>query len=468
MEKISFLEFLNNRFQKPDLISHGINITQDEDERYHLHYHDYDITLDLTHPEPQEDPEFHIPDHEWETFSFDINYSLTDKAKSGYLENYDCYYDDNSTVEFSLTATKLQKAFASSIWNGNIFHFSDSINDISISRMTHEMAFAFFESDKYAEYFNKYLDIYLSNLIFHFDETLDESNDMAMAQSCLVLNLEILFRSREFTISMRFNEEEKKGTIDYSDPKIFAECVNKVEQVLYLAAKKDNVSFFLNKKIYFLPEPVRNDDFSEISSDILLKEIDEKVISYYKAATYTEVMSQKFLYYYQVLEYFFLKVTEEQMLIEIEQNIFNSTIDVKDKAITILDKITAFKNRNDELDSLRKVLKKYTDEAEVIGLVDKYKLDIHVSSNSNFFKKNPTDANSLAIDKNGNRALPNLAAVIYFIRCLLVHSSDKYDRLECWVPFSENEKIIKPFVPVMKILAEIVIEKSGTPKTSWF
>ncbi|MBP2544653.1 hypothetical protein [Acinetobacter guillouiae] len=468
MENISFLEFLNNRYQKADLISHGIKIKQVEGESYYLHYHGYDFALNLTHPEPQEDPEFYFSEPDWETESFDTCYSFTDKSKSGYLENYDCYYNDKSTIEFSLTATKLQKAFASNIWNGNIFHFSDSINDISISRMSHEMAFAFFESDRYAEYFNKHLDIYLNNLIFCFDETLEESGDMAKAKSCLVLNLDILLRSREFTISMHFKEEEKKGTINYSDPKTFSECVNKVEQVLYLAAKKDDVSFFLNNKIYFLPELVRNDDFSEISSDILLKEIDEKVISYYKAATYTEVMSQKFLYYYQVLEYFFLKVTEEQMLIEIEQNIFNSTIDVKEKAAIILDKIIAFKNRNDELESLKKVVNKYTNEAEIIGLVDKYKLDIHVNNNSNFFKKNPTDALSLAIDKNGNRALPNLAGIIYFIRCLLVHSSDKYDRLECWVPFSDNEKIIQPFVPVMKTLAEIVIENSATPKTSWF
>lgn len=43
------------------------------------------------------------------------------------------------------------------------------------------------------------------------------------------------------------------------------------------------------------------------------------------------------------------------------------------------------------------------------------------------------------------------------IRNALVHSSDKYNREDCFMPFSESESVVISYVPIIKYLAEKVI-----------
>ena len=55
----------------------------------------------------------------------------------------------------------------------------------------------------------------------------------------------------------------------------------------------------------------------------------------------------------------------------------------------------------------------------------------------------------------------NTAKVIKHIRNSLVHSSDKFTREECVVPFSESESIVTRYIPIVKFLAEKVIYANG-------
>lgn len=195
---------------------------------------------------------------------------------------------------------------------------------------------------------------------------------------------------------------------------------------------------------------------------------DEKVFSYYKSASYTYLFSQKFMYYYQVMEYYFLRVKDGELLNLISQKISEeSNSPNKIEAKKILEELHARYNLNDEKKMLKSVLKKYISESEAIEKISKYKLVEHVRDNSEFFK-NPKEDHSLSIDNSVSRSLSNLSTIIYFLRCLLVHSSDKYNKLDCFLPFSESEKIIEPFIPIMKWLAEKIIEGSAQPIETWF
>jgi hypothetical protein len=54
-------------------------------------------------------------------------------------------------------------------------------------------------------------------------------------------------------------------------------------------------------------------------------------------------------------------------------------------------------------------------------------------------------------------ALNNTARVIKRIRNALVHSSDKFNREECFLPLSEAEAVVMEYIPIVKLLAEKVI-----------
>jgi len=54
-------------------------------------------------------------------------------------------------------------------------------------------------------------------------------------------------------------------------------------------------------------------------------------------------------------------------------------------------------------------------------------------------------------------ALSNAAAILKHVRNALVHSSDRYTREDCFLPFSESEDVIIKYIPLVKYLAERVI-----------
>lgn len=67
----------------------------------------------------------------------------------------------------------------------------------------------------------------------------------------------------------------------------------------------------------------------------------------------------------------------------------------------------------------------------------------------------------LSIRLEEGHTIGNTAKVIKHIRNSLVHSSDKYTREECVVPFSESETIVTKYIPIVKFLAEKVIFACG-------
>lgn len=51
----------------------------------------------------------------------------------------------------------------------------------------------------------------------------------------------------------------------------------------------------------------------------------------------------------------------------------------------------------------------------------------------------------------------NAAAILKHVRNALVHSSDRYTREDCFLPFSDSEDVIIKYIPLVEFLAERVI-----------
>jgi len=71
--------------------------------------------------------------------------------------------------------------------------------------------------------------------------------------------------------------------------------------------------------------------------------------------------------------------------------------------------------------------------------------------------KEPVFGENIKIKLELGHALSNSATITKHIRNSLVHSSDRYNREDCYLPFSNSESIVEQYVPLVKYLAETVL-----------
>jgi hypothetical protein len=122
-------------------------------------------------------------------------------------------------------------------------------------------------------------------------------------------------------------------------------------------------------------------------------------------------------------------------------------------------KLVATIKRNDytadERQMLRDVLIKYVPEEDYIEFIKKCEDDRGEKLYSG--TKQLIFGEQLSIKLDKGHALANTASLLKHIRNALVHSSDRYSRDECFLPFSESEEIVVKYLPLVQYLAEKVI-----------
>jgi hypothetical protein len=182
----------------------------------------------------------------------------------------------------------------------------------------------------------------------------------------------------------------------------------------------------------------------------------EDLVRFYKIARSSEFASQIFLSFYHILEYHFLRVSDELLHTSIKaimnEPTFNASYDNVNKLLATLKKNDC---SSDETEMLKAVLKKYVDEDELIAhIADLEKREgrqIYTETKRKIFG----EQGSIRLERG--HALQNTARAIKQIRNALVHSSDRYNREDCFLPFSESESVVVQYIPVIQFLAEKVI-----------
>lgn len=238
--------------------------------------------------------------------------------------------------------------------------------------------------------------------------------------------------------------------------KLINEGREKSKSCLFKLAVTENESWELRETVKAkgfnipIPEDGEN-DFSIPKSNY-----EDDLVGFYKVAKSSIFPSQSFLSYYHVLEYNFLKVSDEELFNKtksiINSTTFNGNYENINKLLSILQK----HERNlDETSMLKRVLTKFIDEDEFIQFVT----EIEISAKEKIFSKpkEPIFGERIPISLEIGHALSNTAKIIKHIRNSLVHSSDKYTREECVIPFSVSESIVIKYIPILKYLAEKVI-----------
>ena len=187
---------------------------------------------------------------------------------------------------------------------------------------------------------------------------------------------------------------------------------------------------------------------------------DENVVSYYKVAKASPFPSQSFLAYYHVLEYHFLRVSEDllhhRLTAMLNDTRFRPSHDGLDKVIALVRGQDA---KNDETEMLRNVLDRFVPEAELVSFISQFE---DSCGEKVYTKKRKVFGEQIEIVLRDGHVLSNAAKALKHVRNAIVHSSDRYKREECHVPLSESEELIEEFIPLARFFAEKVIYGTAT------
>lgn len=242
----------------------------------------------------------------------------------------------------------------------------------------------------------------------------------------------------------------------FKRPELIKIGKEKVKACLFKLAVNENECWELKDTIkgkgFYIPSSENCDHDMSIPKS----KYKDELVGFYKMAKSSLFASQAFLSYYHVLEYNFLQVADEELYNKskaiINSPSFNSNYNQVNKLLSILKK----HERNlDETNMLRRVINKYVDEEELIEFIK----ELEYEKKEKIYSKPKNDifGEQKFIKLEKGHVIANVSGVIKHIRNFLVHSSDKYTREECVIPFSESETIITRYIPITRFLAEKII-----------
>jgi len=190
--------------------------------------------------------------------------------------------------------------------------------------------------------------------------------------------------------------------------------------------------------------------------------LNSTLVRLHQQATSSDIPSLKYLSFYQILEFHFLTVADENLYNSLSRRIN----DLKFKPVpSQLDKliqdVVNHKRDNDETEMLKSVLKKYVDESDILDFITRYEafLGKKVYTPKRTIFGNEISASALG----GGHVYGYVAKTIKTIRNALVHSSDRYERNDRYIPYSkEATTLLETEIPLIKFLADKVIIASSS------
>ena len=185
--------------------------------------------------------------------------------------------------------------------------------------------------------------------------------------------------------------------------------------------------------------------------------INPHLLKFYQLASSTEFESHKFLSYYHILEYFYLSVSDQNLYEKLSRRInepkFRTTSQNLDK---LIQDINSHKTENDETEMLKNVLIKYINEDELIDFIKEYETLI---GDNIYTKKRVVFGNEInGTNLQSGHVFGPISKHIKIVRNGLVHSSDRHERKDRFIPYSKTSmETVKIQIPILKFLAEKII-----------
>ena len=201
------------------------------------------------------------------------------------------------------------------------------------------------------------------------------------------------------------------------------------------------------------------DEKDDSDLDFPRKAYNEILTKYYIHASSVIVESAKYLTYYNVLEYNFVDIYEEEICKKIQNIVTSPDFSYKNtqhfkKILKEIPKNYKKNNVIDELDALKLTIKKYVTIEEIKNFISeqKYKFDCNnILSNTKKDIINILDSDEQIIAQISNR--------VYSIRNAIVHSKNDGININ-YIPLKHDD-FLEQEMPLIKFLAQKVIINSG-------
>lgn len=197
---------------------------------------------------------------------------------------------------------------------------------------------------------------------------------------------------------------------------------------------------------------------------IKAEKFNPELLKYYWFGSSSNLPEQQFLSFYQIFEYFFLKVSEKNLYAKLkstlDDKLFNTTSKNLDRIVALVQK---HRSKMKDIQMLQLVLKTYLDEDYVIKYIQSHEDllgEMIFSGQSQIFGK------PVKVQLTSGHLWNSLANRFVVVRNALVHSSDKYERDERYIPLSIDSEIVERELPIIKHLAEMVIFATSESLTS--
>ena len=187
----------------------------------------------------------------------------------------------------------------------------------------------------------------------------------------------------------------------------------------------------------------------------------DDLLRFYQLGISTEIPELQYLAFYQVLEYFFVGVSDEALYSTLRARLANPAFSLKPTHLDqIIQDVLGHAKTTDETEMLKLVLEKYLREDEVIAFIGRYE---DYLSERWYTKKRERFGVDAEVKAQSGHVIGNVAKIVKIVRNALVHSSDRFERIGRHVPFSASSELVAREVPLVKYLAECVIIASAEP-----
>jgi hypothetical protein len=333
-------------------------------------------------------------------------------------------FQRNNSFEFQVTRLAAVAQLAPEQYN----LVDEGGHTVTIGSASHSFSFGFFDSPAYDEFFK----IRVKSRLLDRDIFVRRASQIFWSPMTAV-----------------YTHKGRKTPLDLKEKALSA-----IRASLFKVAVEQHECFSVWKprkphlKYLYFPE-------SKFDNSIPHVTYEENVVSFYKVAKASPFPSQSFLAYYNVLEYYFLRVSElllhDRLASLLNYPGFRANREALDKVISA---VRGQDSRSDETEMLRNVLDRFVQESDLIDFIQKFE---ELCGDKIYSKRRQVFGESLQISLIKDHALANSAKVLKHIRNAIVHSSDRYKREECHIPLSDSEAVIEEFVPLIRFFAERVI-----------
>lgn len=183
---------------------------------------------------------------------------------------------------------------------------------------------------------------------------------------------------------------------------------------------------------------------------------DANVTRFYQRAVSTDDAYTAFISFYHILEYFFISVSDAKLYSRLERIVNDPAFSARrrqlDRIITSVDEHT---REGDETEMLKGVITEFVNEDDLLDFLQRY--EAHLEGKLYTEKTGCFGYELEKMTFKSGHLFGPVAKRIKTIRNALVHSSDRYERKERYVPGEEASRMLARELPLLRFLAEKVI-----------